>query len=429
MISWIMRHKLRAFLRTSMWMVPLSCTVLALVVAPLIRWIDAQTRITLLGFDIEGARALLAAFIAASISYIVFLASALLIAVQLMSASLSPRVIREFMVNWSYRIVLGLFVFTFIYSVSALARTTNVVHQLTIFLAIFLNIASIGAFLFLIDYVLRNFRPSAIVNRISTQGLQVVEECYPFPSVSAEPEEPLNLGRPVRTILHEGKSGVLLAVDVEGLVDCARQAGAIFAIVPQVGDFAAKGEDLIDVYMAGEDFDQCLTKQSFAIGPERTMEQDPSFAFRILVDIAIKALSPAINDPTTAVLALDQLHRLLLKIGQRRLDAGLFTDKEGRGRLYMTKPHWEDFVSLAISEIRIYGLGSLQICRRIEAMIKNMIEILPQYRAPALVKELELLRAGVERQFPDPEDRLRALTPDALGLGGGATVYGRKTLA
>ena len=201
-------------------------------------------------------------------------------------------------------------------------------------------------------------------------------------------------------------------------MDCARQADSLFALIPQVGDFVAKGEALIEVYAAGEGIDETLIKKSVAFGPERTMEQDPSFAFRILVDIAIKALSPAINDPTTAVLAIDQLHRLLLKIGTRRLAARAARDDNGQKRLYVTKPQWQDFVSLATSEIRIYGSQSLQVCRRLEAMIKNLFDILPQYRAPALIKELESLRSGVERQFPDPEDRLRAVTPDAMGLGG-----------
>ncbi len=186
MLPWVIRQKIRTFVRSSMWLIPLCCTVLALIAAPVIRWVDDNTHWTLLSFDAEGARALLASFIAATLSYMVFIASALLIALQLMSASLSPRVIREFMVAWSYRIVLGLFVFTFIFSVAALARTSGEVRQLTIFVAVFLNLVSIGAFLYLVDYVMRNFRPSAIVNRISRQGLQVIEQCYTLPSISAE---------------------------------------------------------------------------------------------------------------------------------------------------------------------------------------------------------------------------------------------------
>lgn len=413
-----MRQRLQTFFKTSMWIIPLSCAGVALLVAPAVRWIEAGTRWSLLNFEIDGARALLGALIGASLSYIVFLASALLIAVQLMSAQLSPRVIREFMLNWSYRLVLGLFVFTFIYTVSALARTTKSVHQLQVLMAIVFNLASIGAFLYLIDHALRHFRPSPIVNRVSAQGLRVIEKCYPFPVESAEQVGSRAPGLPIRTVLNSSRSGVILAVDQEGLVDIANQSGAVLALVPRVGNFVAKGAPIIEVYASGADIDQGLLKKSIALGAERTMDQDPAFAFRILVDIAIKALSPAINDPTTAVLAIDQLNRLLLTVGLRQLDNGPAKDSEGHVRLFLSKPHWQDFVSLAISEVRIYGSGSLQICRRLEAMIMNLVDLLPGYRAPELVRELELLRSGVERQFPDLEDRLCALTPDSLGLGG-----------
>jgi uncharacterized membrane protein len=416
MIPWIMRQRLHTFFRTSMWVIPLSCAGVALLVAPAVRWLEAETRWSLLNFEIDGARALLGALIGASLSYIVFLASALLIAVQLMSAQLSPRVIREFMLNWSYRLVLGLFVFTFIYTVSALARTTKSVHQLQVLMAIVFNLASIGAFLYLIDHALRHFRPSAIVNRISAQGLRVIEKCYPLPAESAEQVGSREPGLPIHTILNSSRSGVILAVDLEGLVDIANRSGAVLALIPRVGNFVAKGEPVIEVY--GADIDEGLLRKSVALGAERTMDQDPAFAFRILVDIAIKALSPAINDPTTAVVAIDQLNRLLLAVGLRQLDNGPAQDSEGHVRLFLSKPHWQDFVSLAISEVRIYGSGSLQVCRRLDAMIMKLVDLLPRYRAPELARELELLRAGVERQFPDLEDRLCALTPDSLGLGG-----------
>src|SRR4029077_7268164 len=88
--------------------------------------------------------------------------------------------------------------------------------------------------------------------------------------------------------------------------------------------------------------------QFVAISDERTLEQDPAFAFRIIVDIASKALSPAINDPTTAVLALDQLHHLLRNVGSRQLDDGRVCDAAGRLRLAYRTPDWEDYVYLAV---------------------------------------------------------------------------------
>jgi uncharacterized membrane protein len=154
-----------------------------------------------------------------------------------------------------------------------------------------------------------------------------------------------------------------------------------------------------------------------AFGPERTMEQDPLFAFRILVAIAAKALSPAIDDPTTAVVAIDQIHHLLHQVGRRDLSIGERRDEAGHLRLIFQTPDWEDFVHLAVAEIRLFGAGSIQLARRLHAMFEQLSDVLPPPRIPALHAELTRLHRAVERAFLDPEDRIQAEISDYLGLG------------
>ena len=178
------------------------------------------------------------------------------------------------------------------------------------------------------------------------------------------------------------------------------------------------GDPLFKIYNGGENIIDRQLHDAVAIGPERTMEQDPSFAFRIIVDIAAKALSPAINDPTTAVLALDQIHRLLRTVAGRKLDTGQEYDSNGQLRLLYRTPEWEDFISLAVTEIRNYGKDSLQVVRRMRALLENLIAILPPQRAGALKVELAVLSRGVEMDFRDPEDRQRDTLADSLGMGG-----------
>ena len=209
----------------------------------------------------------------------------------------------------------------------------------------------------------------------------------------------------------------MLAFDPLGLAALARQADGLIEVVPQVGDFVARGDPLFRLYGSG-DVDDRELQQSIAIGPERTMEQDPAFAFRIIVDVAAKALSPAINDPTTAVLAIDQLHHLLRSIGLRGLDTGRIRDKNGRLRLAYRTPGWEDLVGLAVTEIRHYGKDSIQIARRMRAMLESLIRVVPQDRAVRLREELDLLHRTSGRAFPDAEDRARADRADSLGMGG-----------
>jgi uncharacterized membrane protein len=136
-----------------------------------------------------------------------------------------------------------------------------------------------------------------------------------------------------------------------------------------------------------------------------------------MVDIANKALSPAINDPTTAVLALDQIQDLLMKVGLRRLDAGQTLDATGKLRLSYGTPDWIDFVTLSVTEIRQFGASSIQVARRLQAMLEHLLRVLPAARRPALEQELALLQSGIPRNFPDDIDRTRAGVGDFQGLG------------
>jgi uncharacterized membrane protein len=147
------------------------------------------------------------------------------------------------------------------------------------------------------------------------------------------------------------------------------------------------------------------------------VEQDPALAFRIMVDIALKGLLPAINDPTTAVLAIDQIHQLLRNVGSRHLDDERVRDATGRVHLVYWTPAWEDFVQLAVTEIRHFGGASIQIARRLRAMLENLIQTLPDERAPLLHQELSLLDRSAKRFFSEPEDRALAEVSDFQGVG------------
>ena len=203
----------------------------------------------------------------------------------------------------------------------------------------------------------------AVLEAVAEEGLGVVEIVYPEPFDPAEEQQGWSAApeSDASIVEHVGTSGVVLAFDQGSLVAIAERVDVVIELVPQVGDFVARGDPLFRVRSGGRPVEADALRASVAIGPERTMEQDPRFAFRILVDIANKALSPGINDPTTAVLALDQIHRLLMYVGKRRLDAGQSHDAHGRLRLCYRTPDWIDFVSLSVTEIRHYGASSMQV--------------------------------------------------------------------
>jgi uncharacterized membrane protein len=314
----------------------------------------------------------------------------------------------------------GLLIFTLMFALSEQNRMEKEVHQLVMLIATLLGILSFAGFFYLIDYASRLLRPISILAHVGDDGLAVVESVYPDPAraLDIEKEESLNLGVPDSVIRHQGTSAIVLAVNLKRLMAEAEKSDGIIEFVPQVGDFVAVDEPLFNLYGGARSIDQDTLRGSVASGSERTLDQDPTFAFRIGVDIALKALSPAINDPTTAVLAIDQLHRLLRAVGRRHLRTDEIRSASGRLRLIFRTPNWEDFVHLAFSEIRACGSNNLQIVRRLRAMIENLVQTLPAYRHAALLRELSLLDREIERNFIYPEDLALARVADAQGLGG-----------
>ncbi|RPJ44174.1 MAG: DUF2254 domain-containing protein, partial [Betaproteobacteria bacterium] len=369
----------------------------------------------------DSARAVLAALASSMLTFIVFVFSILLLAVQLASAQLTPRIIALVSRNRIMKFSLTIFIFAFTYTLAALSRIDGPVPQISMWVSVYSCIASIAVFLYMIDHVGKALRPVSIMTRIGSLGQDVIRDVYPqpLPGTTDTPVDavPLPGTAASRTFLSK-RTGVVLAFDVPGLVELARRADCMIEFVPQVGDFVTTGDPLFRLSNGGDTITDHQLDQAVAFGPERTLEQDPEFAFRIIVDIAAKALSPAINDPTTAVLALDQIHRLLREVASRQLDNGRICDAAGQLRLAYRTPDWENFVGLAVTEIRHYGRDSFQIVRRMRAMLENLIESVPSQRVAPLRAELDLLSRGVERDFRDPEDRLRAASGDSLGVGG-----------
>ena len=352
---------------------------------------------------------------------VVFVSSALLVAVQLVSSQLTPRIIAIVFRDPVTKYALTVFVFTFTLSLTVLVRISNSVPEITGRLAAYSFMASLAVFLFLIDHLGKALRPSGVLRAVATLGQEAIESVYPRQEMGSDAtadDTSVALGQNPGYTVSNSRAGVVLAFDLAGLLSLAERADSLIEMVPQVGDFVAAGDPLFRVYQAGTSLSIGALRQSVCVGDERTMEQDPTFVFRILVDIASKGLSPAINDPTTAVLAIDQVHHLLRTVGSRHLDEGRVRDASGRLRLVYRTPDWEDFVQLAVTEIRHFGGQSIQVARRLRAMLENLIQTLPESRAYLLRQELALLHRSAERFFNEPEDRALADVSDFQGVGG-----------
>jgi uncharacterized membrane protein len=419
-MTWLWRYRIRHYSGNSLWLLPVLGVLAAMAVVRLLHWID-QAAGWKSDLDVDTVRSVLGTMASAMFTFIVFVSSALLVAVQLASAQLSPRIIGIVFKDPVTKLALTLFVFMFTLTLAVLVRINSSVPAVSAQLAAYSCLVGLGVFLYLLDHVGKMLRPSGALKTVGYYGRLVIANVYPrrLSEVRETPSTPTDaLDEPPTFVVAGTKPGAVLAFDLEGIASLAERAGCTVVMVPQVGDFVAVGDPLFRVYEGGTpELNQKLL-QSVAVGMERTLEQDPMFAFRIIVDIACKGLSAAINDPTTAVLALDQLHHLLRSVGSRELSDGQVRDARGRLRLLYRTPDWDDFVHLAVTEIRHYGGTSIQIARRLRAMLENLIQTLPVERGALLHQELSLLHRSIERFFPETEDRVLADVGDPQGVGG-----------
>jgi uncharacterized membrane protein len=421
-MSWLTRQRVQLYLRNSMWLMPSISIVIALVFVRILHRIEVAFDLhAKFGRDI--GIAVLGTIAGSTFTLVVVFASAILVAVQLASAQLTPRIISLVYRTGIRKFSLSLFVFTFTFSVAAMLRLGETVPMLTGYVAAYTFLFNLVLFIHFIERMGKSLRPSSALQTVGSIGREVIHSVYPrlLSEHDLERTEPLEHieAKAFRTVVNL-EDGAVLAFDLKGLMSLAQRSSCIIEMVPAVGDFIAEGDPLFHIYEGGTMIPEETFRNSVAIGAERTMEQDPMFAFRIIVDIASKALSPAINDPTTAVLAVDQLHHLLRDVGKRYLAEGHEKDSAGTVRLIYRTPYWEDFVQLSLTEIRQYGRDSIQVMRRLRAMLEDLIATLPARREPLLTRELSLLLSSAKRVFPDLADQELAEVGDLQGMGGAA---------
>jgi uncharacterized membrane protein len=364
----------------------------------------------------EGTLAAMQTIISLALSFIVFTFGSLVVAIQIASGQLTPRIIATTLLRDNViRFTVGLFIFTLLFAIAAISRVNASAPSFIVWLSGILGVLSLAAFLYFIDYSARLLRPVSIIYRVAEQGFEVLKLVYPNRLAVEVPAPPT----PDRIVAHPASSAIILAIVVKALTAQAQKANGTIELVARVGDFVSERQPLFRLYGGAAAIADNDLSDTVAFGRERTIEQDPTFAFGVIVDIAVKALSKAINDPTTAVLAIDQLQPAT-QCRAPRVGNGYVCDAQQCLRVVVPVPDWEDFVQLTCREIRIYGAENLQIARRLRAMIDNLEETLPEYRKTALQLERDLLDRTIETVYLLPEDAALARIADTQGLGGSA---------
>jgi uncharacterized membrane protein len=341
--------------------------------------------------------------------------------VQFSATAYSPRLVvwiaRDPVMSHS----MGVFTATFLYAISALAWVdrggSGRVPLAGTVLVTALLIVSVIMFIILIQRV-GMLQVDRMLIFTADQGRKTIKSLYPpLSTLPTEGSTEIAQLPCIQTLVHHGRPSTLQGVDVTALVELASKSNCAIEFVMSVGDAALDAAPILQVFGRGGPILEERLRAAIRFGRERVFAADPKYAIRLLVDIAIKALSPAINDPTTAVQALDQIEDLLLRLGRCRLEIGSFRDAGGNNRLVMSFPAWEDFLCLAFDEIQFYGATSIQVMRRMKALVNGLIAMLPKERQPALQRWQERLQFTVDRSFADRVDRLEASAEDRQGLG------------
>ena len=309
--------------------------------------------------------------------------------VQFSATAYSPRLVLWVVRDPVMAHALGVFIATFVYAIAALAgldrSPSGKAPFISTWVVVALLLASVGMFIGLIERV-----GLLQVNRMliftGDQGRRVITTMYPSinPEAAAGESDDFHALPRSYTLVYHGRPRSVQALDAVYLANLAKASDGVIEVVVTVGDTVVELMPLLHIFGGRVAVDERHLRKGIELGGERTFEQDPKYAIRLLVDIAIRALSPAVNDPTTAVQSLDQIEDLLLRLGQRKLDIGSLRDNDGKLRLVVPVPSWDDLVQLAFDEICFYGASSVQVMRRMNALISDLIQALPEEREPPL---------------------------------------------
>ena len=393
---------LRQKARSSFWLVPALCVVgaviLALVVVQVDQFLGDFKTAFLFPGPPEGARSLLGAIISAMISFTGLVFSITVVVLSLTSGQFSPRVLRGFLrdrvIQWS----LGIFVATFVFAMTVDREVLGTdghnafVPRIAVTLSFVLVIGSVGLFILYIDHVANMIRVSNIITKVADESTSLLEKNYP---VDADPERGASALGPVRQVIGSPRRGVVVSIDSGAMVRRAHDAGVLLAVVPRVGDFLPLHADLVRVHGGRLDAEQEKgVTRAVALDTERSSEQDLAFGMRQLVDVAEKALSPGINDPTTAAQAIDVLHDLLRRLAVRSLPVGRFTDSDGQVRLTIPQYSFGDLLDVAMAEIWHYGKDGTQVPERLLGTLQDLESVALDEHLPAVRRWLTTVRAG-----------------------------------
>ncbi len=421
-MTWARRFRLREGLLESLWVIPLVGAVLGGILGIFVSLADEHFGSpSQWQYSPSTASTVLSSIIGATAALTGFVVTVTVLVVQMATGTFSARIMRLWYRDYMLKATLAVLVGTLTFSFSVLQWIDDeFVPDLGVTLSGLLVSLCLLFFIVFFDRYIRRLRPAAVAADVASAARSMFAQAV---RIADRPDIRWEHGTTradPTLVVRADRAGAIQAVDPDSLVKWARARGAELVLPHPVGDFVQSGEVLVRVY-GGEFGDRAAQELEgmIALGDERTFAQDPAFAVRIMVDMANRALSPAVNDPTTAVQVLDHIGDVLGLIGRTDLEKRTKpASADTPAAVVMATTHWEEFLTLGVTEIREYGATSMQIMRRLRALLEELHEtVRPEHRA-AVEEELRRLDATVDDGWRDSVDLDRASRADRQGIGG-----------
>ena len=423
--------------RNSLFFVPALCVSFSLALAAGMLTLDRQVELaavpSLLRFTVESARELLTTMAGAIITVAAIVFALTGLSVQLASSQFSPRVVRGFLRDRGEQVAIGFMVGTFTYTLVVLRAVRSVegvavVPALSTALALALTLVTVVLIVAFVSRTAHRLQSSELIRDVCEETLDAVTRQLPLRERADSRSEKPTVERQSEPgwKMRARSTGWLAQVSTDELLDLL-PPGGVARVDVAVGQFVHPGRRLCTIWGAADDQDkdERHVNRVFAVGPSRTMQQDIGFGIRQIVDIALRGLSPGVNDPTTAHECVVHLGAIMYEILRRDLPPTEIAGKEGRRVVLAAQPTYADYVEQAFDEIRQSAASlpsfAAALVQTLADLAADLAEegVVDDVRVQPLARQAELVVAGVEQSSPLSADVLpvreaaRSFRPDA----------------
>lgn len=409
-------------LHSSFWFLPSVMAICAMAAAVLLIWLDVVEAEKLgwidewtYAFGPESARAILSAIAGSMITVAGVTFSMTMLTLQLASSQFGPRMLRNFMRDRGNQIVLGTFLSTFVYCLLVLASVRGsgssvFVPVIAVSFGMILAVASLATLIYFIHHIATSIRIETILAKLSVEACETVERVFPEHGHAAAPIPERPMAEVLPPVFDDDSrsvvasvGGYIQSIDLDRLLHVASENDIVVRVVGRIGIFVPVSGSLVVAFPYGHVTDAVADDLSnaFSLGQERTPDHDIEFSLRRIVEIAQRALSPGVNDPTTALYCLDRLGQVLGIVAGRHFPSGQILDQDMKLRVVFDPATFAELACSTFSAIARYGFGDADLVARLLDVMERCSRAAPTSDREAIMNLHDAIRLeGVTSGFP-----------------------------